>query len=80
MSGIGSYRGTAAPVLRSEDGRQGVIAARVEGDEKAAGEILERIAPEYRGTHGPVEVSVGGPLAVQHEMQTIIQEDLLRAE
>ncbi|MDT9689128.1 MMPL family transporter [Streptomyces sp. P9(2023)] len=80
VSGIGSYWGTGAPALRSEDGRQAVIAARVEGDEKAAGEILERIAPEYRGTHGPVEVSVGGPLAVQHEMQTVIQEDLLRAE
>ncbi|MFD3942240.1 MMPL family transporter [Streptomyces sp. NPDC058579] len=80
VSGIGSYWGTGAPALRSEDGRQAVIAARVEGDEKAAGEILERIAPEYRGTHGPVEVSLGGPLAVQHEMQTVIQEDLLRAE
>ncbi|MEV0000104.1 MMPL family transporter [Streptomyces sp. NPDC050848] len=80
VSGIGSYWGTGSPALRSEDGRQAVIAARVEGDEKAAGEILERIAPAYRGAHGPVEVSVGGPLAVQHEMQTVIQEDLLRAE
>ncbi|MGW2018812.1 MMPL family transporter [Streptomyces sp. NPDC001927] len=80
VSGIGSYWGTGAPALRSEDGRQAVIAARVEGDEKAAGEILERIAPEYRGARGPVEVSLGGPLAVQHEMQTVIQEDLLRAE
>ncbi|MEU9704795.1 MMPL family transporter [Streptomyces sp. NPDC047981] len=80
VSGIGSYWGTGAPALRSEDGRQAVIAARVEGDDKAAGEILERIAPEYRGTHGPVEVSLGGSLAVQHEIQTVIQEDLLRAE
>ncbi|MGW6565704.1 MMPL family transporter [Streptomyces sp. NPDC054975] len=80
VSGIGSYWGTGSPALRSEDGRQAVIAARVEGDEKAASEVLDRIAPEYRGTHGPVEVSVGGPLAVQHEMQTVIQEDLLRAE
>ncbi|MFJ3585174.1 MMPL family transporter [Streptomyces sp. NPDC090127] len=80
VSGVGSYWGTGAPALRSEDGRQAVIAARIEGDEKAAGEILERIAPVYRGAHGPVEVSVGGPLAVQHEMETVIQEDLLRAE
>ncbi|MFF5935659.1 MMPL family transporter [Streptomyces sp. NPDC012508] len=80
VGGIGSYWGTASPALRSEDGRQAVIVARVEGDEKAAGEILERIAPDYRGTHGPVEVSVGGQLAVQHEMQTVVEEDLLRAE
>ncbi|MEU8530021.1 MMPL family transporter [Streptomyces sp. NPDC048629] len=80
VSGVGSYWGTKAPALRSADGRQGVVAARIEGDEKTAGETLERIAPEFRGTHGPVEVSVGGPVAVRHEMQTTIQEDLLRAE
>ncbi|MEV6328458.1 MMPL family transporter [Streptomyces sp. NPDC051909] len=80
VDGVGSYWQTGSPALRSEDGRQGVIAARIDGEEKAAGKILERLAPEFRGQHGPVEVSVGGPLAVRHEMQTIIQEDLLRAE
>ena len=80
VSGVGSYWGTKAPALRSEDGRQAVIAARIAGEEKAASEVLERIAPEFRGKHGPVEVSIGGRLAVQHEMQTVIQEDLLRAE
>ncbi|MEU7012223.1 MMPL family transporter [Streptomyces sp. NPDC046385] len=80
VGGVGSYWQTGSPALRSEDGRQAVIAARIDGEEKAAGEILERVAPEFRGTHGPVKVSVGGPLAVRHEMQTTIQEDLLRAE
>lgn len=80
VGGVGSYWGTGSPALRSADGHQAVIAARIDGEEKAAGEILERIAPAFRGTHGPVEVSVGGPLAVRHEMQTVIQEDLLRAE
>ncbi|MET9622242.1 MMPL family transporter [Streptomyces sp. NPDC006464] len=80
VSGVGSYWATGSPALRSKDGRQAVIAARIQGEEKEAGEILQRIAPAYRGTHGPVEVSLGGPLAVRHEMQTVIQEDLLRAE
>ncbi|MET9951513.1 MMPL family transporter [Streptomyces sp. NPDC006339] len=80
VDGVGSYWLTGSPALRSEDGRQALIAARVHGDEKTAGEALERLAPEFRGGHGPVEVSLGGPLAVRHEMQTIIQEDLLRAE
>ncbi|MGW7430159.1 MMPL family transporter [Streptomyces sp. NPDC054861] len=80
VSGVGSYWRTGSPSLRSEDGRQAVIVARIDGDEKAAGEILQRIAPAYRGERGPVEVSVGGPLAVRHEMQATIQEDLLRAE
>ncbi|MFJ9825984.1 MMPL family transporter [Streptomyces sp. NPDC101160] len=80
VTGVGSYWQTGSPALRSKDGHQAVIAARIDGDEKAAGAVLERIAPEFRGIHGPVRVSVGGPLAVRHEMQTLIQEDLLRAE
>ncbi|WP_406861024.1 MMPL family transporter [Streptomyces sp. HUAS MG47] len=80
VTGVGSYWAAKSPALRSEDGRQAVIAARIQGDEKAAGETLERIAPHFRGAQGPVEVSLGGPVAVQHEMQTVIQEDLLRAE
>ncbi|ATW48596.1 MMPL family transporter [Streptomyces peucetius] len=80
VTGVGSYWQTKAPALRAEDGRHALIAARIEGDEKTAAEVLDRIAPTFRGEHGPVEVSVGGPVAVQHEMTTIIQEDLLRAE
>ncbi|MFF2187533.1 MMPL family transporter [Streptomyces sp. NPDC058155] len=78
--GVGSYWQTRSPALRAEDGGEALIAARIVGNEKAAGETLERIAPEFRGTQGSVEVSVGGPVAVRHEMQAIIQEDLLRAE
>ncbi|MFE7478846.1 MMPL family transporter [Streptomyces sp. NPDC057552] len=80
ISGVTSYWQTKAPGLRAEDGREAIIAARVGGDETAAGRTLERIAPAFAGESGPVTVSVGGPVAVQHEMQEIIQEDLLRAE
>ncbi|MGA5064855.1 MMPL family transporter [Streptomyces exfoliatus] len=80
VDGVGSYWSTGSPALRSEDGRQAVIAARIAGEEKDAAAVLDRIAPEYRGAHGSVEVSLGGGLAVRHEMQVIIQEDLLRAE
>ncbi|MFF5444566.1 MMPL family transporter [Streptomyces sp. NPDC012888] len=77
---VGSYWQDPSPALRSEDGRQGLIAARVQGDEKAATAVLDRIAPGLRGTHGPVEVSIGGPVAVQAEVTATIQEDLVRAE
>ncbi|MEV3948601.1 MMPL family transporter [Streptomyces halstedii] len=80
VTGVGSYWQGKSPALRSEDGHEALVVARIEGEEEAAGEILDRIAPAYRGEHGPVEVSVGGPVAVQHDMQTIIEEDLLRAE
>jgi RND superfamily putative drug exporter len=80
VTGVGSYWQSGTPALRAEDGHEALIAARITGDEKTAGETLERIAPHFRGTHGPVDVGIGGPVAVRHEMQTVIQEDLVRAE
>ncbi|MEU3936937.1 MMPL family transporter [Streptomyces sp. NPDC029044] len=80
ITGVGSYWQSGAPALRAEDGHEALIAARITGDEKTAGATLERLAPHYRGTHGPLQVDVGGPVAVRHEMQTVIQEDLTRAE
>ncbi|MEU0117436.1 MMPL family transporter [Streptomyces bobili] len=78
--GVASYWGSKAPALRAQDGHEALIVARITGDEKTMGETLDRIAPSYRGTQGPLEVKVGGIVAVRHEMQTIIQEDLTRAE
>lgn len=80
VTGVGSYWQTRMPALRSEDGRQALIAARVLGDEKTANAVLDRIVPGYRGEHGPVKVSIGGPAAVQREVTSTIQEDLLLAE
>ncbi|MFE2287605.1 MMPL family transporter [Streptomyces sp. NPDC059443] len=80
VAGVGSYWRTRLPTLRSEDGRQALIAARVLGDEKTVITVLDRIAPRYRGEHGPVKVSLGGPAAVQREITSTVQEDLLRAE
>ncbi|MCJ0870898.1 MMPL family transporter [Streptomyces sp. AP-93] len=80
VTGVGSYWRTGLPTLRSKDGRQALIAARVLGDEKAANAVLDRIVPGYRGEHGPVKVSLGGPAAVQREVTSTIQEDLLLAE
>jgi RND superfamily putative drug exporter len=80
VTGVGSYWHTGAPTLRAKDGHEALIAARITGDEGMMGETLDRIAPHYRGAHGAVEVTIGGPVAVRHEMQTIIQEDLTRAE
>ncbi|MFD5590995.1 MMPL family transporter [Streptomyces griseorubiginosus] len=80
ITGVGSYWSAKSPALRAEDGHEALIAARITGDEKRMGQTLDRIAPSLRGTHGPVKVQVGGIVAVRHEMQTIIQEDLTRAE
>ncbi|MFC9928805.1 MMPL family transporter, partial [Streptomyces sp. NPDC127190] len=80
VTGVGSYWQSGSPALRAEDGHEALIAARVTGDENAMARTLDRIAPRYRGTHGPVRVRIGGIVAVRHEMQTVIKEDLARAE
>ncbi|MGW0966816.1 MMPL family transporter [Streptomyces sp. NPDC002516] len=80
VTGVGSYWRTGSPALKASDGHEALIAARITGDETAAARTLDRIAPSYRGKSGPVEVEIGGPIAVRHEMQTTIKEDLTRAE
>ncbi|MGW3107070.1 MMPL family transporter [Streptomyces sp. NPDC001100] len=80
VTGVGSYWQTKSPSLRAKDGHEALIAAHLTGDEKTTTDTLDRIAPALRGTHGPVKVKVGGIVAVRHEMQTTIKEDLARAE
>ncbi|MEU6280023.1 MMPL family transporter [Streptomyces sp. NPDC047028] len=80
VTGVGSYWQRHSPALRAEDGHEALIAARITGDDNATGRTLDRVAPRLRGVHGPVRVRVGGIVAVRHEMQTTIKEDLTRAE
>ncbi|MBB5118966.1 transporter [Streptomyces eurocidicus] len=78
--GVTSYWADDRPALRSADGREALIAARVTGDDRRQGVTYDRIAPHYRGSHGPVEVGLGGAAAVDDELRAVIAEDLLRAE
>jgi RND superfamily putative drug exporter len=80
VSGVTSYWGTHAPVLRSKDGGSAMITARLRGSDDAVAAEVKRIAPAYRGQHGPVKVTVGGSAAVRQELQATIQDDLVRAE
>ncbi|WP_344291855.1 MMPL family transporter [Streptomyces synnematoformans] len=80
-AGAGEAPGAeAAAGLRSADGSEALIAARITGDETRTSTIYDRLAPEFRGEHGPVEVRLGGQAAVYDELQSTIREDLLRAE
>ncbi|MER6917160.1 MMPL family transporter [Streptomyces sp. NPDC000594] len=81
ISGVTSYWDGRAAALRSEDGTQALIVARINGDELAAERTLkDRILPAFDGDRGALEIRVGGSVAVQQEQQTFISEDLLRAE
>ncbi|MFC4507144.1 MULTISPECIES: MMPL family transporter [Streptomyces] len=81
VTGVSSYWDTGADALRSKDGREALVVARLTGDEKAADRTLEnRVAKEFDGRQGELTVRIGGSVAVEHEQQTLIKEDLLRAE
>ncbi|MCX5586288.1 MMPL family transporter [Streptomyces erythrochromogenes] len=78
--GVVSYWQTGLAELRSHDGRQAVIAARIVGDEDRARAALEELAPRYRGGQGELTVRITGPLAVRDEIQSTVAEDLARSE
>ncbi|MBT2395487.1 MMPL family transporter [Streptomyces sp. ISL-100] len=78
--GVVSYWQTGLEELRSRDGRQAVIAARIEGGDDLARDQLERLAPRYRGDQGELNVRISGALAVQNEIESTVAEDLTRSE
>ncbi|KJY22183.1 MULTISPECIES: MMPL family transporter [unclassified Streptomyces] len=78
--GVVSYWQTGLAELRSHDGRQAVIAARIVGDEDRARSALEELAPRFRGGQGELTVRITGPLAVRDEIQSTVAEDLARSE
>ncbi|MFE5674309.1 MMPL family transporter [Streptomyces erythrochromogenes] len=78
--GVVSYWQTGLAALRSHDGRQAVIAARVVGDEDRARAALEELAPRFRGGQGDLTVRITGPLAVRDEIRSTVAEDLARSE
>ncbi|GAA4953125.1 MMPL family transporter [Yinghuangia aomiensis] len=78
--GVRSYWSTGSPALRTDDGRSGLVLAHLEGSENAVADTLDRIAPHYRGTQGGLDVRIGGLAAVQHDIQSTIRDDLVRAE
>ncbi|MEU3459916.1 MMPL family transporter [Streptomyces sp. NPDC006733] len=80
IAGVTSYWGMGAPELRAKDRGEAMIAARIVGGDDAVGAAVDRIAPAYRGSQGVVDVRIGGVAAVRHELQSTIEEDLLRAE
>lgn len=80
VTGVRSYWTTGSPTLRTDDGRSALVLAHLEGRETATADTLDRIAPDYRGDQGGLDVRVGGMAAVQHDIQTTISEDLVRAE
>ncbi len=78
---VRSYWSLGSPAaLRSLDADRALVFVEIEGDQ---GQVMERsvaIAEEVAGTHGPVDVLVGGPGPFFGEVQETVEADLLRAE
>ncbi|MGV3758122.1 MAG: MMPL family transporter [Actinomycetota bacterium] len=69
-----------APPLRSEDGTQALVLARIEGDEDHVAERIEDISPAFTRDEAAFTVAVGGFAEVFRQVGHSIEEDLLRAE
>ena len=81
VTGVSSYWQTGSPTLRSKDGRQALIVARIAApDENGADAIFNRIQPHYAGDRGDLRVALGGATAVRNAVRDTVTADLLRAE
>ena len=68
------------PPLRSHDGSQALVLARIAGDDDKVDDRIAEIAPRYTRSGETVEVGVGGIAQIFHQVGTQIEEDLTRAE
>jgi RND superfamily putative drug exporter len=70
----------SAPPLRSGDGTQALVLARIGGDEDHVDEVIEELAPRYTRDDDVVEVAVGGQAQSFRQVSTQVESDLVRAE
>jgi len=81
VTGVASYWSRErSPVMRSADGRQAVIVARLEGTVTAARATLGQVSPRFTRQDAVVTVGVGGGDEVFRQAATQARQDFLRAE
>jgi putative drug exporter of the RND superfamily len=68
------------PPLRSDDGSQALVLARIPGDEGTVDAAIEELAPRYTRRTDAVSVAVGGWAQVFRQASTQVETDLQRAE
>jgi RND superfamily putative drug exporter len=80
IKGVNSYWPSKAPALRSADGTYGLIVAHIAGTDTQADKTLEALAPEFRGSSGALDVTIGGAAQIRAEVEEQSKKDLARAE
>ncbi|MEV7197023.1 MMPL family transporter [Streptomyces sp. NPDC093510] len=81
LGNVVSYWDTDNPGLRSKDGREALVLARVKGHDAEQQENAKGVIDAYAGTYeGMLTVKAGGSAGVSHEMGPQTEEDLVLAE
>jgi RND superfamily putative drug exporter len=69
-----------APPLKSKQGHQALVLARVAGSDDQVDSRVEDLTPRYVGNHGPISVAAGGMAPLFNEVSKTIEKDLAKAE
>jgi len=77
---VQSYWTTKAPPLRSNDGRQALVLARITGGDDAIQQRAGQLASAFDRDGGALRVQVGGQARVYSQVSDQVQRDLARAE
>ncbi|MBM7168768.1 MMPL family transporter [Streptomyces sp. G44] len=81
LDNVVSYWDTKGPDLRSRDGREALVLARVKGDDTERQENAKGIIDDHAGPYeGALTVKAGGSTGVSHEMGPQTGKDLVLAE
>ncbi|MEM7340545.1 MAG: MMPL family transporter [Actinomycetota bacterium] len=75
-----SYWDGPIPALRSDNGEQALVTARIVADESTVYDRTEEVIARLAGPRGAVTVGVGGPAASNLDVVVESERDLIRAE
>src|SRR5919197_36560 len=77
---VGSYWTLGAAPLRSRDGRQALVMARITGDDTSLGPRTDELVKAYEHDGAATRVQVGGQLRVYRDVNDQVEKDLAKAE
>ena len=81
MANVMSYWSLdSASILRTDNHRAALVMGRIVGDDDQITKREPAIAAAVNRFHGPVHVQVGGFASAFHEVNGVVEHDLLRAE
>jgi RND superfamily putative drug exporter len=81
MANVMSYWSLGSlPLLRTDNKSEALVVGRITGDQNQVTQREGAIASALETHSGPITVSVGGFGAAFHEVNSVVEHDLLRAE